>query len=83
MKNLLATARVKYFQDTSLVCSAQGYPVPTFTWTNLDTGATFSGDTVTISDEGVSRYECNASNTIRGATQSLTTVIATDITAGK
>jgi hypothetical protein len=78
--NLLATARIKYFEETSLVCSAQGYPAPTFQWTNLDTGATFEGDTIAISGEGVSRYECAASNTIRAETQTLRTVIATDIT---
>jgi len=80
--NVLATARVNYFQDTSLVCSADGYPAPLFTWTNLDTGATFAGETVSISGEGISRYECSATNAIRGQTQTVRSVIAVDITQG-
>jgi len=80
--NILATARVKYFEETSLVCSAEGYPSPTFEWTDLNSGATFGGAILSISETGVSRYECVASNTIQGETQTIRTTIATDITQG-
>jgi hypothetical protein len=78
--DVLATARVTYFEEPSLVCSAQGYPAPTFQWTNIDSGDTFDGATVPISETGVSRYACEASNTIRGQTQTIRTAIAADIT---
>lgn len=78
--NVIATARIKYFGDSSVVCAADGYPVPTYRWTNLNTGATFNGSTLPISSNGVGRYECAASNTIRGVTQTVRTTLATDIT---
>jgi len=77
--NLVATARIRYFTDTSIVCTANGYPLPTFRINNLDTNEWFDAASIPVSANGVGRYRCTASNTIRGETVTLDDTISTDI----
>lgn len=83
VENISPTVRVKYFEGASVVCKADGYPAPSYTWTNLDTDETSSGSTLSISVNGVGNYACEATNTIRGVTETIRTTVTTDIEEGK
>ena len=55
-----------YVNHTRLSCTADGYPDPTFTWTDVDTGDVFNTATITLTRSGNYSLVCTATNDIRG-----------------
>lgn len=57
----------------TLICSASGYPIPSYTWFDLTNDVVISEtNTTTINKDGI--YQCNASNTIKTVKYSISTV---------
>lgn len=61
-------------EPTEVICSASGYPPPTFKWLNLSSGNVLSqNSTVTIGSAG--SYQCFASNTFRNVQHNASQVL--------
>lgn len=68
------------FAGDVLTCSANGYPPPSFRWTNLRTNVSFDGPTLLVtSDDDQLNYRCTAYNTIQGVNCSIYTTIDTQV----
>jgi hypothetical protein len=83
VNDIRVIARVNYFKETSVVCTAQGYPTPEFRWTDVTAGISYDGiDTLPINANGEGRYRCEATNAVRGESLTLSASLSTDITEG-
>lgn len=64
--NIAVSPRGPYYKDVTVHCTAEGYPLPTFKWTNLKNEDLADGDTLVISGDVGDNYICIAANTIKG-----------------
>jgi hypothetical protein len=54
-----------YVNFTRLKCTADGFPAPSFTWTDVSSGEVFETDTITLRNPGENEFICTATNVIR------------------
>lgn len=72
-----------YANYTRLRCSADGYPRPTFSWTDVTTGEVYEVQTITMLNSGENAFVCSAENKIRQVHYTTQQLIAINISAGK
>jgi hypothetical protein len=72
-----------YVNYTRLRCTADGFPAPEFTWTDVSSGEVFATDTITLSTAGENEYVCTARNEIRDQETVLKSQITVNVSDGK
>ena len=72
-----------YVNYTRLKCTADGFPAPDFTWTDVSSGEVFVTDTITLSKAGENDYACTARNTIRDQEFAIQSQISVNVSDGK
>ena len=56
---------------STLTCSAIAYLPATYAWTDIQSGRSVQGATLTMTELGVRNVRCTASNTIRGTSRNV------------
>jgi len=54
--------RTVAFVGDVFTCTSDGFPEPTYTWTDVDSGVTSDGPNISVTSEGTFHYTCTARN---------------------
>jgi len=68
-----------YVNFTRLRCTADGFPAPSFAWTDMSSGEVIATDTITLNKAGVNDYSCTAKNAIRDQESVIETQITVNV----
>jgi len=68
-------------QGDAVLCSADGYPVPYYTWTDEESGITTDGRVIVLNDIGTFNYTCKANVNIEGSECDVTRTIFVSVSS--